>query len=254
MKLTVLGSGTVAPSADRTSPAHWLETGGARLLLDCGAGMLHRAAAFGIPWWETTHVALSHFHQDHFGELAAFLFAQRWGTDPPRTTPLVLIGPRGFRERLGHLAQAFGAWLLEPDTFEQEIVELAPGARYELVSDVTLECTKTPHTDESLAYAIRDREVHLVYTGDTGPSEALGRWAAGCDLLLAECSLPDERAMDIHLTPASVGELARMAQPGLLVLTHCYPVFGTRDPAQLVRETYPGTVAAAKDGSVFEIP
>src|SRR2546422_1577837 len=41
---------------------------------------------------------------------------------------------------------------------------------------------------------------------------SLARWASGADLLLAECSLPKEMAMDIHLTPEQAGELARDAK------------------------------------------
>ena len=68
MELVVLGSGTVAPSPQRTAPAHWVTTGDVRLLLDCGAGVLHRAAQFGVPWPTVTHIALTHFHPDHWGE------------------------------------------------------------------------------------------------------------------------------------------------------------------------------------------
>ena len=60
MRLTVLGSGTVAPSASRTAAAHWVEASDVRLLLDCGAGTLQRAAQFCIPWHTVTHVAISH--------------------------------------------------------------------------------------------------------------------------------------------------------------------------------------------------
>ena len=86
MRLTILGSGTVAPTGDRAASGYWLEAPGVRLLLDCGAGTLQRAATFGVPWAEVTHVAISHFHVDHWGELPHLLFALRWGTLPPRAT------------------------------------------------------------------------------------------------------------------------------------------------------------------------
>jgi len=110
--LTVLGSGTVAPSASRTAPGHWVEAGAQRLLLDCGAGVLHRAAEHGIPWHTVTHLAITHFHADHWGELPHVLFALRWGIEPPRATPLVLLGPAGLGERLEHLktSVAFIRW------------------------------------------------------------------------------------------------------------------------------------------------
>jgi ribonuclease BN (tRNA processing enzyme) len=252
MELVVLGSGTVAPTPERTGPAYWVEAGTVKLLLDCGAGVLHRAATFGVPWAEATHVAISHFHPDHWGELAAYLFALRWGIEPARSAPLTLLGPPGLRLRLERLASAFGDWVLEPE-FPQELIELAPGESRELAAGVTLAACDTPHTAASVAYAVRTDDAHLVYTGDTGPSDALARWAAGCDLLLAECSLPDERAMELHLTPTQAGALARAAGARRLVLTHFYPVFGETDPAKVAAQEFAGEIVAAQDGDRFVI-
>lgn len=252
MELVVLGSGTVAPSASRTAPAHWVAAGSVRLLLDCGAGTLHRAATLAIPWSEVTHVALTHFHVDHWGELPHLLFAQKWGTEPARTAPLTLLGPVGLQARLTLLAAAFGDWVLEPG-YPLEIVEIAPGERTTLADGVTLEAHATPHTDESLAYAVGHGGLRLVYTGDTGPSAELAAWAADCDLLLAECSLPADRAIAIHLTPEQAGALAREARARRLVLTHFYPPIETVQPAALAAAHCPCPVVAARDGDRFFI-
>jgi ribonuclease BN (tRNA processing enzyme) len=250
--LRVIGSGTVAPSPTRTSPAHWVEAGSVRLLMDCGAGTLHRAAALGVPWHTATHVALTHFHVDHWGELPAFLFALRWGIEPARTAPLRLLGPRGLADRLVHLTRAFAEWVLDPG-YPLEITELVPGVAVALADDVRLECHPTPHTEESLALAVTRGGARLVYTGDTGPSPDLARWARGCDLLLAECSLPDDRALEIHLTPTQAGQLARDAEAKSLVLTHFYPPVHVGDAARLAGAAFGGPVAAAEDGDRFLI-
>ncbi len=252
MRLTVIGSGTVAPSAERTAPAHWVSVQELKLLFDCGAGTLHRASQFGVPWSQATHVIISHFHPDHWGELPMLVFAMKYGIEPARSAPLTFIGPRGFRARLTLLAGALGDWVLEPG-FPLTIVEIESAASRELAPGVTLETHKTPHTDESLAYAVRTERAHLVYTGDTGPSVELGQWAAGCDLLLAECSLPDERAIEVHLSPTTAGQMARTAGAAKLVLTHFYPVFGDTDPVAVAAKVYGGSVVAARDGDQFTV-
>ena len=250
--LTVLGSGTVAPTPDRTAPAHWVEVRNARILFDCGAGTLHRAASFEVPWHTLTHLVLTHFHPDHWGEVPAFLFALRWGIEPPRSEPLTIIGPVGVKDKLDTVATAFGSWVTDPD-FDQEIIEIEAGATLELVDAVTLDSCKTPHTDESLAYAIRHGDSHLVYTGDTGESAELAAWASDCDLLLCECSLPESRAVPLHLTPRQAGALARDARAHRLVLTHLYPVFGEIDPAAVARHEFSGEIVVARDGDRFII-
>ncbi len=252
MELTVIGTGTVSPSPFRVAPAHWVTAGSVNLLMDCGAGSLHRAVQLGIPWSKVTHVAISHFHVDHWGELAHLIFALRWGIEPARVEPLTIVGPLGFRARLTTLAASVGDWILAPgypltirEIREHEPLELAPG--------LMLEACHTPHTNESLAFSVRDERRRLVYTADTGPSAELARWAAGCDLLLCECSLPDDRAMEIHLTPTQAGELAQAARAGRLVLTHFYPPVEPCDPEAIAAQQFSGPVTAAQDGDRFVI-
>jgi ribonuclease BN (tRNA processing enzyme) len=209
-------------------------------------------AQFNLPWFDVTHIAITHFHVDHFGELPALLFALKYGAPAARTAPLTLIGPVGFKDRLDRLAAAFGDWVTEPG-WPLQVVEMMPATPLGLGDDVELEAFHTPHTDESLAYSIRTGGSRLVYTGDTGPSEQLGAWASGCDLLVAECSLPDHMAMPIHLTPTSAGALAERARAKRLVLTHLYPPVEGVDILGAVKTVYQGPVAVAGDGDRFEV-
>lgn len=253
MRLTVIGSGTIAPHPRRVAAAHWVEAGDVRLLLDCGPGFLHRVATLGHPWTSVTHVAITHFDVDHWGDLAPLLLALRWGTEPARSTPLTILGPADLQARLMLLASAYGDWVVEPD-YGLTLIELAPGDQVDLAPATTLAAAKTVHTDESLAYAVRHGGRHLVYTGDTGPdTAALATWAAGCDLLLTECSLPEDRAIDIHLTPRQAGALGRAAGAGRLVLTHLYPPVESPDPAGLAAAEFGGPVETANDGSTYVI-
>ncbi len=95
MELVTVGTGTVAPSARRTAACHWVQRGDLRILLDCGAGSLHRLAEFGLPWHQVSHVILTHFHPDHWGELPMLVYALKYTTDPPRREPFVILGPPG---------------------------------------------------------------------------------------------------------------------------------------------------------------
>ena len=250
LALVTVGTGTVAPSATRTGPAHWVERGDVRLLMDCGAGATHRLANCGLAWEHVSHVALSHFHPDHFGELPALLFALRHATK--REEPLVIVGPAGTVRLVKSLAEGFGDWLLDPGD-PIGILDLQAGEPFPLSPDVMLEVHPTPHTSESVAFGVTAPEGRLVYTGDTGPSDDLADWAKGCDLLLAECSLPDGQGVEGHLTPDSVGRLAAGAAAARLVLTHLYPPTEAVDVRAAVAKRYRGPVAIAADGDRFEV-
>src|SRR5881398_3389956 len=222
VELVTVGTGTVAPSGSRTSACHWVGRGNLKILLDCGAGALHRLAQFGLPWHQITHVVLSHFHPDHWGELPMLVYALKYTAVPARREPFVILGPPGVVRLLKKLADGYGPWLLDPG-FPIGILDVQAGEPFPLDKDVNLETFPVPHTQESVALSLTAPEGRLVYTGDTGPSSQLARWAAGADLLLAECSLPAQLAMDIHLTPEQAGDLAREAGARRLVLTHFYP-------------------------------
>jgi ribonuclease BN (tRNA processing enzyme) len=250
ISLVTVGTGTVAPSATRGSPAYWVEHDQLRILLDCGPGTMHRLAQCGLAWEQVTHVALSHFHPDHFGELPALLFALRHATT--RVEPVLVLGPPGTVQLVRRLAEAYGPWLLDPG-YPMGVLDVQAGEPFPLGSAATLDVHPTPHTPESVALAVQGPEGRLVYTGDTGPSDDLGRWAAGADLLLAECSRPDNLAIAGHLTPVSAGRLARDAAPKQLVLTHFYPQMDATDIRAIVARDYPGPISVADDGDRFTI-
>ena len=247
MRLTTIGTGTAAPHALRVASAHLVEAGAVRLLLDCGSGAVHRMANLGTDWSGITHVALTHFHADHIADLPLLIMGWRWGQLPPRSSPVTVYGPVGTGALLERMAAVYGAWMLTPG-FPLTVRELGPDEVIRLGPDVTLEGCAVPHTAESVAYSVREGARRLVYTGDTGVSETLAGWARDCDLLLAECSLPDSMAIREHLTPRQAGALAAQAAAKRLVLTHFYPPVETVDIAAEVAELYAGPVACATDG------
>src|SRR5687767_7689574 len=123
MQLTVLGTGTIAFSPQRSCSGYYVEAGQARVLMDCGSGTTRRLAELTIPWQQLTHVALSHFHIDHHADLPSLIFALKCGQLPPRSVPLDIIGPVGTKDLLGRLAVAYGEWVTAPG-YEVRVTEL----------------------------------------------------------------------------------------------------------------------------------
>src|SRR5437879_13052687 len=108
MELVTVGTGTVAPSATRTSACHWVSRGRLKILLDCGPGALHRLAQFGLPWPEVTHVVLSHFHPDHWADLPMLVYALKYTKVPPHKAPPDILGPPGVVSRVKTLWEGDG--------------------------------------------------------------------------------------------------------------------------------------------------
>lgn len=251
MRFTVLGTGTVSLSPNRSCAGYLLESDDLRLLIDCGSGITRRLAELGAAWQTITHVALTHFHIDHHGDLPTLIFAWKNGCLPPRTAPVEIIGPVGTSALIERLAAAYGPWLPQPG-FPLTVREIGPTDAVELPGGVTLTCHPVPHTAESVAYSMVRGGRRVVFTGDTGPSADLAVWARGSDLLVAECSLPTGMHIPEHLTPEQCGELAAGAAPKHLALTHFYPPVEQVDIRALVAARWQGPVTLAHDGWYFE--
>jgi ribonuclease BN (tRNA processing enzyme) len=246
-RFTTLGTGTVALNGERSCAGYLYEADDLRLLLDCGSGITRRLAELGVAWPAITHVALTHFHIDHHADLPTLVFAWKYGQLPPRSAPLDVVGPVGTRALLERLAAAYGEWLLTPG-FPISIREIAPGETFELSPSVRLSAQKVPHTAESVAYCIERGSRRVVYTGDTGPDDALADWARGCDVLVCECSLPASMAIAEHLTPEQCAALAARARPRHVVLTHFYPPVERVDIRAAMAARYDGPVTLGRDG------
>lgn len=242
-----MGSGTAAPEPARVCSGYWIDAGGTRILLDCGGGVVHGMARLGLPWPRLDHLLLTHFHNDHIGDVPLLFFALKWGVAEGRTAPLTVWAPRGIQDRLTAMAAAFGEHVDDPG-FPVTVREVAPDDAFEAGS-VRVTAAATPHTEESLAYRLEHGSAVIGYTGDTGPSLDVARFLAGCDVLIAECSLPDHAAMPTHLTPTSLAAMAGEARPERLVISHVYPQLDVLDPVGLVREAgWTGGTIRARDG------
>lgn len=252
MRLTTVGTGTAAPVAARVQSGHLVESGGVRILLDCGSGISFRLAALAIDWTSITHVALSHFHADHVLDLPTMLVAWRYGMLPPRAAPLEILGPVGTATLLERMTEALGISYREYG-FPVTVREMPAGERVAIGADCTIESRSVPHTAESVAYLVEGEGRRIVYTGDTGFDEGLARWAEGCDVLLSECSLPASMAIATHLTPEQVAAIACIATPALLALTHLYPPLEQVDVSAAVAAHHAGPVVVCHDGWTTEL-
>lgn len=249
MELTILGSGTSVPHSRRSSAAYWLAADSGTILLDCSASAIHRMAQEKLDWANLDAIWISHFHLDHVGGLAPFLFGTKHApVTQTRTKPLRIFGAAGLQALLEAFSDANDYDLLN-QPFPVEVMEIEPLEKFEMLVGVEAVALATPHTENSHALHLREGETTFVYTGDTGFSETISTFARRVDLLLIECSFVKDKPVEKHLELAEAVHLIRKAEPKKAVLTHLYPEWDDVDFRREVEKLKPMCeVIEAMDG------
>ncbi|MEE4357791.1 MAG: ribonuclease Z [Desulfococcaceae bacterium] len=246
IRVTILGSGTCVPSLRRSSCSLLMETGEEKMLFDCGPGTMRRLSEAGHGITDITYIFLSHFHPDHSGELASFLFANKYPDGTRRNRKLRLTGGKGIRSFFEKLKNLYGQWIeFPPDLFE--IMERDNEADERELSGFTLRTARVVHNPESTAFRIETPAASAVYSGDTDFSENLITLAKDTDLLICECALPDALKVPGHLTPSLAGKIAAESRAKKLLLTHFYPQCDETDIVSQCRKNYTGPLVLAED-------
>lgn len=246
MEIVILGSGTGYPNPQRFPPGLLVRVGEQALLFDAGSGTLHRLLQAGVDVGALEYMFFTHTHSDHCADLIPMLQALALMR---RTRPLHVLSSPGFLTYLRAMLE-LNPWAC-PALYELREVDITSG-RFE-GPGWSVDSAPSGHTPESLAFRLRADGKTLVYTGDANAVPGLAAFARGADVLVAECSFPDEYAEPYHLTPTSAGTLAEEARVKHLVLTHFYPPCDRVDVASMTAKVYSGKITVAQDGLILRV-
>jgi len=243
-ELVILGSGTGVPSLRRGAPGLLLFSGNSRILIDSGSGALRNMLKAGVTYRDIDLLLYTHIHPDHTADLVPILFACKYG-DLPREKELICAGGPGFRRHFDKMRNLYGSWI-EPHTYPLTIKEIS--SKPLLFGEMKILSEPMAHLPESVGYRIEWRDgKSLVISGDTGYCENIVNLASESDLLVLECSFPDEKKVDGHLTPSLAGRIARESRCKRLLLTHLYPICDQYDILNQCRQVYPGEAILGED-------
>ena len=270
--LTLLGTrGGPGAMAERAGIASLVSVGDRRYLVDAGAGVTEQLAKAGVPVTGIDVVFLTHLHDDHTAGLPALTTSSLMA---PRTAGMTVIGPpqtarlieanHAFLDVNADIRIAESGGRIKPPASLFRASEIGTGVVFD---DGTVKVTAVENThyqltgDErvsrtkSYAYRFDMADRSIVFTGDTGVSEAVEALAKGADVLVAEmvsakdiASVPDfvrAHMVDEHLTAEEVGQLAAKSGVGMVVLSHLREP-GPED-AEVIARHFDGRVVIGED-------
>lgn len=278
---------------NRSQPANALVVGQAVYLVDAGDGAVQQLARAGLSLAAVRAVFISHIHIDHTGGLFAVLGLRHQMGSPGK---LVVYGPRGIKAMVDGLIAAImpeaesGYGVAGEDYVAPqgtvEVIELPDGASVKLEGLAVKVAENTHYSfakgsdmdrrfgSISFRFDLPDRSI--VYTGDTGPSDAVIALARGADILVTELADPKfaatfvvpgpgpqpkraremhEHMVQHHISPEQVAETATKANVRRVVITHLVagrdPNVDTSPLVAAVRKGYSGPVEIAADLSRY---
>jgi ribonuclease BN (tRNA processing enzyme) len=252
VKLTVLGCSGSMPGPDSPASGYLIEADGYTLVLDLGHGAFGALQRYIDPG-SVDAIVVSHLHADHCIDLTAYIVALRYGAARYRVRMpegrIPLIGPAGTRDRIEAAYDPYARKL-----GLHELFGFSTPASGEL-GPFALSFALMNHPVATNAVRVTHGDRTLVYSADTGESDALVSLAHGADVLLCEASIgPDEESIpDLHLTGKQAGQHADRAGVDRLIVTHVPPWGSRQVAADEAAGAFDGLVEIAQPDAEFWI-
>jgi ribonuclease BN (tRNA processing enzyme) len=230
MRIVLLGTGSIVPTTERFCSGAYLESGGAKILVDCGPGIIEKLSRVAISPHKIDAVLLTHYHIDHVSDLLPLIKLRAYGLggNPDQSPqPLEIMGPPGLHELLNHLidSNSFFEYLRTLMKYQNYTkLTVAEEGRTHSIAGLEVRVLKVPH-DNGVAYKIGDGKKSAVFSGDTAPYPRLAEFAREVDILIHECSFPAGLIIGQHTSENDLAEIVAEARPRIVVATHLYPAW-----------------------------
>ena len=276
-QVVILGTRTPVPDWERSGPSTAVIYDGEAYVFDAGGGMVQRAIeaskTLGIEALYPTnikHLFFTHLHSDHILDYPELVATYWWR----RTERLHVYGPKGTRRMTRgyykfiaadiHIRTSGNQPVVDETMYRTRVHEYRCAGWQVQDGDVLIEAFEVSHgsAEPAFGYKITTPDKTIVISGDTCYNENVVEMATGVDILIHEVAneagwsrLPEEWQEYHHAghtLSSEVAEVANLAQPGLLILTHILfysaPVESTLDE---VKALYNGPVVLPDDLDVF---
>jgi ribonuclease BN (tRNA processing enzyme) len=280
------------PTVGRAQSSNLLVVNGALYVIDAGDGVTRRLTRLGTNFRNIDTIFITHPHSDHTNGLGALMSVM---FDANRVSPVNIYGPPGTAASVKGLLEFLE---VNSEIRISDGTKVIPAGKVfsghdtgagTIFQDANIKVTAVENTHfhfqpgspgygkyKSYAYRFDAPDRSLVFTGDTGPSDAVVALAKGADLLVSEVTAsaddykeqqiksgrwqvmtPEQQTgairhmMEEHLVAEEVGKMASRTGVKTVVLTHLPATGNPKDDykrfAEEVKKQFSGPVLIAND-------
>jgi ribonuclease BN (tRNA processing enzyme) len=280
------------PTVGRAQSSNLLIVNGTPYIIDAGDGVTRRLTRLGTNFRSIDTIFITHPHSDHTSGLGA-LMSDIY--DANRTSPVNVYGPPGTGASVQGLLDYL---MVNSDIRISDGTRVVPANKIfsghdtgagKIFQDANVTVTAAENTHfhfqpgspgygkyKSYSYRFDAPDRSLVFTGDTGPSDAVMLLAKGTDLLVTEITdsldaykaqqmrsgrwqtmTPEQQAGSLrhiaeeHLLAEEVGKMAAQAGVKTVLLTHLPATGNPKEDYQRfadgVKKEFSGPVLVASD-------
>jgi ribonuclease Z len=281
-KVTLLGTGSPTPKADRFGPSTLVEAGAQKLLFDAGRGVPIRLRQLNVQLGTINVLFITHYHSDHTSGIPD-VWLSGWLPAPygRRTTPFHVIGPVGAKALMFNLEKAYSLDVkiriedqkLPPAGIAMVVEEFdKDGIVYEKdgVKVIAFAVDHGPAIKPAVGYRIEYKGRSATISGDTRYNQNVIKYGTGSDVLIHEVgsakpellatSVPVQRIIAHHTTPREAGLVFSQTKPKMAVYTHLVLQSNEKFPEPTLdevvaetRQTYGGPLVVGEDLMSIEI-
>jgi ribonuclease BN (tRNA processing enzyme) len=248
MRLTVVGMAGSFPGPDSPASCYLVEHDGHRIVLDLGNGAIGALQRYADPY-AIDAVVLSHLHADHCLDLTSYYVMRKYRPQGP--APVIpVLGPNGTADRMA------AAYDLPEEPGMTGEFEFQDHVDVTEVGPFRITTAPANHPVEAYAIRVEAGGRSLVFSGDTGPTDALVGLARGADLALFEASFLsryENLPPNLHLTATQAADHATRAGVDRLVLTHLVPWTPQDETREEAAAVFPGDLQLAAPGLTIDI-
>jgi len=275
-KIVLLGTGTPFADPKRSGSSVAIVVNGVPYLIDCGPGIVRRAAAAykkgieGLRVQNLKRLFVTHLHSDHTVGYPDLIFTP-WVLG--RDEPLEVYGPKGMSSMTEHILAAYHQDInirsnklehLNSKGYKVKVHEIESGIVYK-DSLVKVEAFLVSHGSwlQAFAYKFYTPDRTIVISGDTTYSENMIKQSKGIDVLIHEVyntkgfekiknSKFQAYHSNYHTSSENLAKIATKAKPGLLILYHQLWMNQSEDDLlKEIKERYSGKVVSGKDLEIY---